>query len=154
LLFRTQLRLERLEGRELPSVAPALPSAGSHFSSLQAGVDAPQILTFIATQIGAQTWIFSGTVSSPDLLSTTVHLGGLASLGAVSCGVQSDGSFSVTATLQSGESGTASAQATDSMSALASGLAYCLVNPTGGGATSGGNSNGSLTGGGGHGRYC
>jgi hypothetical protein len=140
-LFRTQLRLECLEGRELPSVAPVLPGAGSHLSSLQAPVNAPQILSFIATQIGAQTWVFSGTVSSPDLMSTTVQLGGLSSLGGVSCGVQANGAFSVTVTLQSGEYGTASAQATDNTSGLASALAYCMVNPMSGGSGGSGGGN-------------
>jgi hypothetical protein len=138
-LFRTQLRLECLEGRELPSVAPVLAGAGSHFSTLQAPVAAPQIISFIATQVGAQTWVFSGTVSSPDLSSTTVQLGGLPSLSGVSCSAHLDGSFSVTVTLQSGEYGTASAQATDSLSGLASALMYCQVNEAGGsGATGGG----------------
>src|SRR6516165_4377065 len=129
-LFRTQLRLECLEGRELPSVAPVLP--GSQFSSLQAAVAAPQVISFIATQTGAQTWVFSGTVSSPDLLSTTVQLGGLPSLNGVSCGVRPDGTFSVTVTLQSGECGAASAQATEGLSGLASALVYCMVNEGGG----------------------
>jgi hypothetical protein len=88
---------------------------------------APSIISFIATQISGQTWVFSGKVSSPDLSSTTVQLGGLPSLNGVTCGVQSDGSFSVTVSLQSGEYGTASAQATDSMTGLASALAYCAV---------------------------
>jgi hypothetical protein len=135
-LFRTRLRLECLEGRELPSVAPVLP--GGHSSTLQAPTDAPQMLTFVATQTGAQTWVFSGTVSTPDPSSTTVQLGGLPSLSGVSCGVRADGSFSVTVTLQSGEYGTASACATDSLSGLASALMYCSVNPTGNGNTNGG----------------
>jgi hypothetical protein len=118
-----------------------LPGGGGRISPLQAPVNAPQILSFSATQIGALTWVFSGTVSSPDLASTTVQLGGLASLSGVSCGVQSNGAFSVTVNLQSGESGTASAQATDNVSGLASALAYCMVNPMSGGSggTGGGN---------------
>jgi hypothetical protein len=114
-----------------------LPGLGNQFSSLQAAVAAPQVISFIATQTGAQTWVFSGTVSSPDPSSTTVQLGGLPSLTGVSCGVHPDGTFSVTVTLQSGESGNASAQATDSLSGLASALMYCSVNGGGSAQVSG-----------------
>src|SRR5262249_30745089 len=101
-LFRTQLRLERLEGRELPSVAPVLSGALSGAKMSSPTDVAPGIISFTCTQIGAQTYVFSGVVTSPDLSSTTVRLGGLPSLSGVTCGVGADGSFSVTVSLQSG----------------------------------------------------
>jgi hypothetical protein len=135
--FHTRLRLECLEGRELPSVTHVLdgvmPSGGQSASMLQAALAAPQITSFSATQVaGSQTWIFSGTVASADPLSTTLQFGGLASLSGRSCSVQADGAFSLTVTLQSGESGMASAQATDNVAGLASAVVYCPVYPVSG----------------------
>jgi hypothetical protein len=132
--LHTRLRLECLEGRELPSVAPVMdgvmPSGGQSSTMLQPALAAPQITSFFATQVaGTLTWTLSGTVASPDPLSTTIQFGGLASLSGRSCSVQADGTFSITVTLQSGECGMASAQATDSVTGLSSGVAYCPVYP-------------------------
>jgi hypothetical protein len=106
---RAILALESLENRDCPAGGPI-------------------ISDFLATQVSAQNWNFSGQVldqsSSPSGL--TVNLGGLPSLTGVTVTTASDGTFSVTETLANDEAGLATALTTDGNGVL-SNLAVALA---------------------------
>lgn len=73
----------------------------------------PIIETFIATRGSGTTWTFSGTADCDTVSGDTVTLSGMPSLQGQTTKTQSDGSFSITITLQQGEEGTAAAVVTD-----------------------------------------
>jgi len=101
------LTLESLESRDCPS--------------------APVINSFHATEVSAQTWTFSGTVSDQNLSMVQVQFGGLAGLSGMSASVNSGGNFSTTVTLAPGVGGYATAQAIDHSDNLSSGSASALA---------------------------
>jgi hypothetical protein len=86
----------------------------------------PVITTFQAKWTSLNSCTFSGTVSDESAPGETVQLGGIPELNGVTTTVQSDGTFSITVTLQPHEKGTATAQVTDWWG-LESNLALALV---------------------------
>ncbi len=88
---------------------------------------APSITNFTASQSGGGYWIFQGQVTDDQTVAgLVVTLGGLPSLQGVTATVNSNGWFSVTVRLKTGESGTATAQTTDCWG-LASNTAWTTV---------------------------
>jgi hypothetical protein len=75
---------------------------------------APQITALSATLASGNSWTLSGTIVDASAAGITISFGGLTSLTGLTTTVASDGTFSFTAKLQSGEAGTATAQFTDS----------------------------------------
>jgi hypothetical protein len=112
----TRLFLEALEARECPT-----PTGGG------SGATPPVIANFVAAQQGSF-WTFSGTVQDPNLTGLTVHLGGLPEVNNVVVNCDAQGNFTITITLQAGESGIVTALATDS-AGLNSALAQATVQP-------------------------
>jgi hypothetical protein len=86
----------------------------------------PLITTFQAKWNSLTSCTFSGTVSDESAPGETVLLGGIPELNGVTTTVQSDGTFSITVTLQPHEKGTATALVTDWWG-LQSNLALALV---------------------------
>jgi hypothetical protein len=119
-VFRARLRFEQLETRDCPSASWVGSILGGHLAQAAHtgavngnAVAAPVIVDFTATEDYGCTWTFAGNVSDPNMAGMHVALGGLQSLAGQTVTVAADGSFSLTIMLQPGESGTATAQATD-----------------------------------------
>jgi hypothetical protein len=74
---------------------------------------APTISSFGGSQGPNNTWIFTGEVSDPSPAGLVITFGGIPELQGKTATVEADGSFSITVTLQPGETGTATAQTTD-----------------------------------------
>jgi hypothetical protein len=90
---------------------------------------APSITNFTASQLGGGYWVFQGQVTDDQSVAgLVVTLAGLPSLQGVTATVNSNGWFSVTVRLKTGESGTATAQTTDCWG-LASNTAWTIVQP-------------------------
>jgi hypothetical protein len=126
------LKLESLEGRELPSSgAMSMVGLGQWFThQANNNVNArPSIAGFTATGGYNRTWVFSGTVIDESPGGLTVSFGGLPSLNGRTATTGSNGSFSLTVQLRPLESGEASAQVTDG-GGLTSDLVWALVDPT------------------------
>ncbi len=88
------------------------------------------LVNFQAIEEPGNVWTFQGQVIGQNVAGLTVLFGGLPSLQGMSAVVEEDGWFHLTIQLQQGESGTATAQATDGWW-LYSNIAQAVVNPTG-----------------------
>jgi hypothetical protein len=73
----------------------------------------PVISTFAATNVGLHQWTISGTVTDSTAAGLTVRLGGIPELDGKTATTDADGAFSLTITVQAGESGNIWAQCTD-----------------------------------------
>jgi hypothetical protein len=73
----------------------------------------PSIMSFNAIAEGGGVWEFTGTVMGAPTQGEVVNLGGIPALNNESVNVNPDGSFTVFATVTSGNGGTATAQAVD-----------------------------------------
>jgi hypothetical protein len=86
----------------------------SALASAQISSSPSTITNFTAVHAFGTTWIFQGTVTCPSGASgLIVDFGGLPSLNGQTTTVNSNGTFSLSMTLASGESGLATAQTTD-----------------------------------------
>ncbi len=125
---RARLCLEALEPRYCLSAYQGLSAA--QLTGLVAppssSSSAPVITSFQARHLQADMWIFTGQVQDASLAGIVVSFGGLTSLQGQSATVDSNGWFTLTVQLQPGESGTATAQATDALG-LVSNVAICWV---------------------------
>ncbi len=74
---------------------------------------APTIMSFDATCEGGGVWEFTGTVMGAPTQGEVVNLGGIPALNGVSVNVNPNGSFTVFATVSSGNGGIATAEAVD-----------------------------------------
>jgi hypothetical protein len=74
---------------------------------------APVISNFTAVNVGLHQWTISGTVTDATAAGITVYLGGLSELQNQTVTTDANGNFSITITVQPGESGTIWAQCTD-----------------------------------------
>lgn len=119
-VLRARLCLEGLEDRACPSafvlsdadVGAALVAAAS--STATAPVAAPVITSFQVASAGSANWFtFSGTVTGYLPGMTVTISSNLPDLQGVQVTVGANGSFSYTQQLRAGESGTATAVATD-----------------------------------------
>jgi hypothetical protein len=83
------------------------------------------IVDFVAVEEGSNIWTFKGKVTGPDVVGLTVSFGGLPSVRGKTAVVEENGWFFLTVRLRRGESGTVTAQTTDSN------MAETIVCPTG-----------------------
>jgi hypothetical protein len=135
---RVALTLEELEARNCPSPVMQTGTVTAPATGFMGGTQTgsppqtipiwnPHIDSFTATRAVNNIWVFQGHVtdSSP---SATVYFGGLPELEGKTAAVQSDGTFSLSVQLASGESGNATAQAFDYWG-LDSNIATFMVMP-------------------------
>jgi hypothetical protein len=87
--------------------------------------DAPTISNFTGIQ-ALSLWTFTGTVTAPSLQGMQVTLGGLPELNNAPVTINADGLFIAVVQLAAGESGTASAQATDCWGQLSNKALFAL----------------------------
>ena len=76
---------------------------------------APRIIDFAAVQVYGNNFEFTGKVVGANVQGLSVNFGGLTSLNGQTTTVTDNGTFGLAQTLQPGETGTATAQTTDSM---------------------------------------
>jgi hypothetical protein len=134
---RVNLVVESLQSRDLLAAhgslaGLALASAGAAPQAAAKVAVAPhqtlRIVGFVAIEQGSNVWVLQGKVVADDLDGITVRFGGLPSLRGLTAGVDENGYFRITVQLSPGESGTATAQASDPQGDT-SNLARTLILP-------------------------
>ncbi len=102
-----------LKASQLGQVTAASADGQSNTATSMLASQAPTISSFTATCEGGGVWLFSGSVTVAPTQGEVVNLGNIPALDGKTVNVNPDGSFSVYATVSSGNGGYATAQAVD-----------------------------------------